>query len=71
MRWINQLRFHTVIVHTTVGSSIKGVMTGTYKDSVVLSHAEFLTGDTTTSIDGDAVIPRERVAWIQTLTSKE
>ena len=71
MRWINQLRFHTVVVHTTTQSSMRGVLTGTYKDSLVISHAEFLAGDTTTSIDGEVVIPRDKVAWIQTLTTQE
>lgn len=68
MKWINNLRAHTVVVHTTAGSSLRGVMVGTYTDSVVLSHVEFLAGDTTTTIDGDAVIPRDKIAWIQTLS---
>lgn len=67
MKWINRLRFETVVIHTTTQASISGVLTGTYKDSLVLSHAKFLAGDTTTNIDGDVVVPRERVAWIQTL----
>lgn len=70
-RYINQLRALTVVVHTTTGQSLRGVMVGTYKDSVVLAHVDFLVGDTTTNIDGDAVIPRERIAWIQTLQAKE
>lgn len=70
-RWINQLRFLTVIVHTTTSQSLRGVMTGTYKDCIVLEHAEFLSGDTTATIDGEVIVPRERVAWIQTLRAKE
>lgn len=70
MRWIDRLRFHTVVIHTTTQSSLRGVLTGTYKDSLVLSHAEFLVGDTTTTIDGEVIVPRERVAWIQTLTQE-
>lgn len=57
----------TVVVHTVQGQSIRGVMTGAYKDCLVLDHAVFLAGDTTTNIDGEAVIPRASVAWIQTL----
>lgn len=70
MKWIDRLRFHTVVIHTTTQSSLRGVLTGTYKDSLVLSHAEFLVGDTTTTIDGEVIVPRERVAWIQTLTQE-
>jgi hypothetical protein len=71
MRWISQLRFLTVVVHTTTAQSIRGVLTRTYKDCLVLDHAEFLAGDTTTTIDGEVIVPRERVAWIQTLRAKE
>jgi hypothetical protein len=71
MRWIENLRYLTVVVHTTQGESLRGVMTGAYRDSVVLAHVEFLAGDTTTTIDGEAVVPRERIAWIQTLQAKE
>lgn len=70
-RWIEQLRYLTVVIHTTTSQSIRGVLVGTYKDSLVLSHAEFLQGDTTTTIDGDVVIPRDKVAWIQTLQANE
>lgn len=69
MKWIDRLRFHHVVVHTTTQSSLRGILIGTYKDSLVLNHAEFLAGDTTTSIDGEVIVPRDKVAWIQTLTT--
>lgn len=53
-----------------MGQSIRGILQGAYRDSLVLSHASFLTGDTTTNIDGEVVIPRDRVAWLQTLPSE-
>lgn len=70
MRWIDRLVRRSVVIHTTNGMSIRGVMVGAYRDSLVLSHAEFLGGDSVEPVDGDVVIPRERVAWMQTLEAK-
>lgn len=71
VRWIDRLARRTVVVHLANGASIRGVMAGAYRDSVVLVHATYLGmvgGDRVeTPIDGDAVILREQVAWIQTL----
>jgi hypothetical protein len=71
VRWIDRLVKRTVVVHMTTGASIRGVMSGTYRDSIVLAHATYLGmvgGDRVeTPIDGDAVILREQVAWIQNL----
>ena len=66
-RWLQQLTRRTVTVHTTDGQSLKGILIGEYRDSLVLAHAEYLTGDTREPLDGEAVILRDRVSWIQVL----
>jgi hypothetical protein len=66
-RWLRQLERKSVSVHTTDGQSLKGVLVGEYRDCLVLVHAEYLSGDTTQPLDGEAVVLRERVSWIQVL----
>lgn len=71
MRWLEKLRAETVVVHLTEGSSIRGALVGVYADSLVLRAAEFIGRDageaTRIPIDGEAVIPREKVSWLQHL----
>jgi hypothetical protein len=56
VRWIDRLVRRTVVVHLTTGASIRGVLVGAYRDSIVLSHATYL-----------GMILREQVAWMQNL----
>ena len=67
MSWLNRLARETVVIHTTDGGSLRGVLTVVHRDCLVLSHAAYLAGDQQTPIDGEAVVPRDRVAWIQRL----
>lgn len=67
--WITQLKANTVVVHTRSGDSVRGILIGVFKDSLVIAHATLLQGDTTTNIDGEVVVPRDQVAWLQTLTA--
>lgn len=67
VRWIDQLKRRTVVVHTTNGTSLRGVLVGTYRDSLVLAHVAYLGDGGSQPVDGEVVVPRERVAWIQTL----
>lgn len=75
MRWVDNLRARTVVVNTTNGESLRGLLVGVYRDCLVLKHAVHLgTIDgqrLEVPVDGEAVIPRERVGWIQTLPSGE
>jgi len=66
-RYINTMERHTVIVHTTSGTSIQGVLTRVYDDCLVLEAAVFLSASTPTKIDGEAVVERAKVAWLQRL----
>lgn len=68
MRWLNRQLTHTVVVHTTAKESIRGVLVGVYADCVVLAHAYYLNAESApTEIDGEAIVPRAQVAWIQKL----
>lgn len=66
--WIDRLERHTVVVHLTDGQSLRGVLVATYDDCVVLAAAAYLHSEGNTSVDGEAVLLRERVAWMQSLT---
>lgn len=75
IRWISRLVARTVVVHTTQDASLRGILVGEYRDCLVLKHGVYLGtigGDRIeTPVDGEVVIPRGQVAWIQTLPSEE
>lgn len=68
MRWLDRVTFKTVVVHTTTGSSLRGVLKGVYADCVVLTSARYLYAEGFQDVDGEAIVPRPQVAWIQVLT---
>lgn len=66
MRWLNKQLTNTVIVHTTTKESLRGVLVGVYKDCLVLAHVYYLNTDSApTEVDGEAIVPRSQVAWVQ------
>jgi hypothetical protein len=71
--WISQLERRTIVCHLSDGASIRGVLLAAYRDCLVLTSSTFLgqaAGEqVVVPVDGEAVIPRERVSWIQTLPS--
>jgi small nuclear ribonucleoprotein (snRNP)-like protein len=71
VNWLSRLVRETIVVHTTGGASIRGVLVGVYRDCVVLQHAKYLTSDTTEDVDGEAIIPRQMVAWMQRLPGSD
>jgi hypothetical protein len=71
VRWLPKVVRETVVVHTTAGASLRGVLVGVYRDCLVLHHAKYLTSDTTEVVDGEAIIPRQMVAWMQRLPGSE
>ena len=65
-RALSALERPTVVVHLTSDKSIKGVLSGVYDDVLVLRHAALLATDgSVVSLDGEQMIPRERVEFIQ------
>lgn len=71
MRWIDKLIARTIVVNLKHDETIRGVLVGTYRDCIVLQHALHLGTLNGTKlevpVDGEAIIPRENIAWIQTL----
>jgi hypothetical protein len=67
-RYIAKLVHRRVTCHTVRpdDQSIRGLLTGAYKDCLVLSHAEYLVSEgAPIKLDGDVVMPRERVAYLE------
>ena len=75
VRWIDRLVSRSLVIHMTNGESVRGFLVAAYRDSLVLRHGVHLGSVEGSSveipIDGEATIPRERVAWIQTLPNGE
>lgn len=71
MRFLQRITRETVVIHTLSGASVRGVLVAAYRDCLVLAHATYLTADSTEPVDGEAVIPREQVAWLQRLPGVE
>jgi hypothetical protein len=64
--WLDDLTLNTVIVHTRGGSSFRGLKRGVYDDALLLWQAAILEDEgRVTMLDGDVVIPREQVHFIQ------
>jgi len=71
VRGFRALELSTVVVHTTSGSSLRGVLVGTYRDSLVLKHAKYLASNTVEDIDGEVYVPVGQVAFVQHLLGVE
>lgn len=59
----------TVLVQLKGGTSIKGVLVDVYADVVVVRHAAAAVSGAKefTDVDGEQVIPRGNVDWIQVI----
>ncbi len=67
-RYVKRLVRSRVIAHTTDGQSIRGVLTGEHRDCIVPEPAEFLKeAAEPESINGRAVILRDKLGWLQVL----
>lgn len=65
--YLKRVEAHSVVVNTG-DSSIRGVLVGVYADVLVLKHAAYLAHDgSQVTIDGEALVPRDRVTFIQRL----
>jgi small nuclear ribonucleoprotein (snRNP)-like protein len=56
-----------IVVNLTDDSSIRGVLLDVHADCIVLAQAEALAPDASVPIDGETLILRERVKWVQVL----
>lgn len=67
--YLKSITAETVVLHTTTDASIRGVLIAVYSDVYVLHHAAFLNEDgSRVAIDGEALVPVSRVAFLQRLT---
>ena len=70
MSWLAALTLETVIVHMTDdGPSVKGVKAAVYDDCLVLRDAFVLEPEGGTMLNGELVIPREKVLFMQVVGS--
>jgi hypothetical protein len=54
------------VVHTRDGRSLEGVVSGVYRDCLVLSHASYLLENGQKEpMSGEIVLPRDNVSFIQ------
>lgn len=70
VRWINRLTRRTVVVNTRDGQSLRGVLVAVYRDCIVLAHAVYLAGEGEVKADGEVVVPRETVGWLQVMPTE-
>lgn len=65
-RFKKAVRRH-VVIHTTAGFSLDGVLSGLYADGVCVSAATFLrsNGEPPVPLDGEQIIPWVKIEWIQ------
>lgn len=69
--WLDKQTSRTVIVQLTTGVSLRGIVVGVYRDCVALHQAAYLGDGAMTMVDGEVIVPRERVAWVQVFTPSE
>ncbi len=70
-RLIETLARESVVLHLDGDESLKGILYEVYEDSVVLRHAASLWDGGETKVDGDAIVPRQRILWLQRLGEAE
>lgn len=69
-RWAQATLRQSVVIHTTTNQSFRGVLIHEYDNALVLRHAALLGAEVAT-IDGELVVPRERVSFVQVLPASE
>lgn len=66
MTWLDDVTFETVIVHMTDGGpSLKAAKVATHDDCLILRDALILEPEANTMLNGDIVVPREKVLFMQ------
>jgi hypothetical protein len=64
--YLKEITAETVVLNTTGNESIRGVLVAVHSDVYVLRHAAYLNPDgTRVSIDGEVLVPVQRVAFLQ------
>lgn len=69
--WLSDLTLQTVIVLTTDGHSFKGLKRAVHDDCIVLYEAMLLEENSNSVLNGDFLIPREKVLGIQIISGDQ
>ena len=70
MTWLDDVTLETVLVHIEDGPSMRGLKQTVHDDCLVLRDVlVYHDDDAPQQIDGLQVIPRERILFIQALSS--
>lgn len=69
--WWRRKVHDRVIVHTTDDRSLCGVLVAVYGSELVLGHAEYLHAAGREALEGEVAIPRDRIAFVQSLPSRD
>jgi hypothetical protein len=64
---LKRLKGDRVVIQTSDDRSLRGVLTGVYKDCVVIGHFQYLDEANPADLPGEAVIPMENLSWIHKL----
>lgn len=64
---LRRLEGDRVVVQTSDGRSIRGVLEHAYRDALVLAAVEYLDEASPVDLPGQAVIPLGNVSWIHQL----
>ena len=68
MTWLDALTLDTVVVHTE-SASFKGLKAAVHDDCLVLREAMLIEPEAQTLLQGEIVIPRDNVLYLQIVTS--
>lgn len=60
-----------VVVHTRDNRSLRGVLAASYRDCLRLVHAEYLEEAKPAELDGDVVVLRENISFVQVLGGEQ
>lgn len=70
MTWLDEVTLETVVVHVDNGPSMRGLKQTVHDDCLIVRDAlVFHENDAPQQLDGLLVIPRERILFIQALSS--
>ncbi len=65
--WLKRQTLTRLIVHTTDGQSLDGVLATVAKDGIVVDHAKLLDGDNAHRLGGHVLVERERIGFVQVM----
>lgn len=67
LRWLPRLERQTVVI-VTREQTLRGVLIGVYDDVLVLASASVLDERNATPLEGEVIVPKAEVRWLQHIT---